>query len=221
MIPVVVLAVVLAVLIWPGRAAPGRAVPSLLGRRRRGGAPPTVTSEDAAALAELLAMALRSGGARQRAVEVVRPDAPASTHDLMDALYAELASGRGGGRTWEQWAREHPTLDPCASAWRLSDECGVALAPALDQAARSAWARVAAAQRLKAASAGARATMVLLTALPGIGLLAAWALGVSPARILADSPAASMSVALGVVLTAVGWAVSRWILARAVRAGES
>ena len=79
---------------------------------------------------------------------------------------AMLAGGGSGSAAWRRWADEHPALEPCAAAWRLSDECGVPLAPALEQAATSARSRLAAAQRIEAASAGARATMTLLTLLP-------------------------------------------------------
>lgn len=213
------LVVVLAALVWPSRRPqvgprPGlRTVPD--GRGRRG----AMTLADAAALAELLAMALRSGGSRARAVEVVSPDAPCSLRPLLDELASVLAGGGSGSAAWRRWADEHPALEPCAAAWRLSDRCGVPLAPALEQAASSARSRLATAQRVEAASAGARATMTLLTVLPGLGLVAGWALGVSPMRIAHESPVAAGSVLVGAVLTVVGWTLGRAILRRAVRPG--
>lgn len=215
----VALVVVLGVLVWPPRREPVsasqgvRALPG--GRTRREG----MTVADAAALAELLAMALRSGGSRARAVEVVAPDAPSSVRPLLDELASALAAGASGSQAWRRWADAHPALEPCAAAWRLSDRCGVPLAPALEQAASSARSRLATAQRVEAASAGARATMTLLTVLPGLGLVAGWALGVSPMRVAHESPVAAGSVLVGAVLTVVGWTLGRAILRRAVRPG--
>lgn len=215
------LALVLALVVWPigggpaGRSRGQRAEGPRPRGRRRGD---LEALADAAGVAELLAMALRSGGSLHRAVEVVGPDAPSSLRPLLVELGEELAQGRGGAATWARWALEHPRLDACAAAWRLSEECGVPLAPALEQAARTARARLASARRLEAASAGARATMVMLTLLPGVGLLAGWALGVSPVAI-AGSTAAVISLLVGVLLTGLGWVIGRAILRRAARPG--
>lgn len=216
-------AVVLAALVWPTGPGPAPrrgtrpawSSPSRLVRRRDPDA-----LADAAVLAELLAMALRSGGSPQRAVDVVGPDAPQSVQPLLRELGDALAHGQGGSATWHRWALDDPRLHACAAAWRLSEECGVPLAPALEQAARTIRARTAAHRRLEAASAGARATMLLLTVLPGVGLLAAWALGVSPA-VVAGSPITVASVLVGVVLTGLGWTSGRAILRRAVRPGTA
>lgn len=214
-------ALVLAAAAWPAANDPTArgglrlAGPSRPSGRRRGD---LAALRDAAALADLLAMALRSGGSRHRAVEVVGPDAPEALRPLMRELGDELAAGRGGSSTWTRWVLDDPRLDACAAAWRLSEECGVPLAPALEQAARTARARLAAARRLEAVSAGARATMLLLTVLPGIGLLAAWALGVSPLMVV-GSPAATVSLVAGAVLTGLGWMSGRAILRRAARPG--
>lgn len=198
----------------PGRSGP---LPATLMAWRRGAEP---TVDDAALLAELLAMALRSGGARHRAVDVVLPDAPERVQPLLEELSDRLAEGRDGGEAWVRWAARCPALGPCAAAWRLSEECGVALAPALEQAAATARARAAATQRLAASTAGARATMWLLTGLPLVGLVAAVGLGVSPSGVAA-SPAASASILVGTVLTGLGWLSSRVILARAGRPRRS
>lgn len=215
MTPAVVVLLVLAALTWPGRATPGERTWSAAGLRRVRRRD-ELGLEEAAALAELLAMGLRSGGAPARVVEVVAPDVPDAARVLLDELGRELAAGRTGEQTWARWAGEHPALAPCASAWRLSQRCGVPLAPALEQAACSARAALSARRRLDAASAGARATMGLLTLLPVVGLLAGLALGVSPAALL-GSPAALVSLATGVVLTVLGWATSRAVLRRATR----
>ncbi len=218
-----VLTVVLAALAWPvGRDLTGRRGfralrPVRSARRRRS---ELGALADAAAIAELLAMALRSGGTRHRAVEVVVPDAPPPLRPLLRELADELGQGRGGSTTWARWAAADPRLDACAAAWRLSEQCGVPLAPALEQAARTARTRLTAARRLEAATAGARATMLLLTVLPVVGLLAAWALGVSP-TVAAGSPPAAASLLVGAVLTGLGWVSGRAILRRAVRPGAA
>ena len=67
-----------------------------------------------------------------------------------------------------------------AGAWSLSEDLGVALAPSMATSAKVLRARVQARRRLDASTAGARATMHLLTLLPLAGLLAGFAFGLTP-----------------------------------------
>ena len=190
-------------------------LPSRLSRLRRS---PSMTAADIADAAELLTMGLRSGAPPVRAVEVVLPDCPDAVTPLLRSLAEDLRRGESVEPTLSDWTQRHPELAPVSAAWALSERVGVALAPALDQAARSSREIVQARRRVEAAGAGARATMWLLTALPMVGLGAAVLLGVTPA-VLVGEPAALVSIAVGVLLTGVGWTVSTIIVRRATRPG--
>ena len=161
-------------------------------------------------------MALRSGATPVLAVQVVADQAAAPWSGVLDEVHAQLADGRRAGLVWRHHARRHPEVGTLAGAWTLSEDLGVQLAPSMTTSAQVLRARVQARRRLDASTAGARATMRMLTLLPLIGMLAGLTFGLSPWEVYGHSPVTMASAVVGLVLTAVGWLVCRWILARAI-----
>ena len=107
-----------------------------------------------------------------------------------------------------------------AAAWRLAEEGGAAASTVTASAATSVRERRAAADRTTVVVAGPRASMVLLSALPLAGPVAALLVGLPPGR-LYDSAAGRVLGAVGVLLTALGWWWARGLLRRAGRPGRT
>ena len=189
----------------------------LAGRR----ALPRPGLDELAELVEVLVPPLRSGVSTATAVELAAHAlAPAAG---LGALSAELLrSARAGEPLAEVWARAagrsgSDDVRFLARAWALSEETGVPLAAALATVSRNLRARQSALRALAAATAGARASMVLLALLPatgpGIGLL----FGLTPMDLYGRSPVAAAFLLTGTVLGVCGLLWSRAILRRAVR----
>ena len=215
--------VVLAVICWPGRSVgPGVAgdsdgwtrprVPVSPRRRAR----PTADLEDLARVADLLAMTLRSGATPVAAVGVVAQQAGAPWAAVLGEVHDRLGVGAPVGPVWHEHARERPELASLAGSWALSEDLGVALAPSMATSARVLRDRVTARRRLEASTAGARATMRMLTLLPLAGVFAGLAFGLAPWEVYGHSPVTVASGLVGVALTGIGWLVCRWVLARAL-----
>ena len=197
---------------------PARAGLVVAGRRA---SPTRPALDELAELVEVLVPSLRSGASTATAVELAaHAFAPA---EGMGALSAELLrSARAGEPLAEVWARAahrsgSDDVRFLARAWALSEETGVPLAAALTTVARNLRARQSALRALAAATAGARASMVLLALLPatgpGIGLL----FGLTPIDLYGRSPVAATFLLAGTVLGVSGLLWSRAILRRAVR----
>ncbi len=230
---VVVVALAAAVLLWPGRSGPisglvretrsdedipvraGLRARAEVGWRGRGARDDELS--DLASAAELLAMALRAGATAGRAVEVVAQEVEGPVASTFAEAADRLRVGDAAGPVLLARAGAVPALRLTAGAWTVSEELGVPLAGAMDVAARTLREQVSARRRLEAAAAGPRATMVLLTALPGVGLLAGVIFGLSPWAVVMHSPVTTASTVLGLGLTAAGWGMCRWVLARAGR----
>lgn len=235
----VVLAVT-AVLVWPSRRPsgpwsgrlPGPVTGSVAGaavqvlevrgawlRRGRTAGMGAVDDAAFAELLELMVPALRAGATEAAAVEMA---AGAVGHGPLGALVDELGrAARGGGSLATVWARTAATgrsseVGFVARAWSLSEEAGVPLSVALGVASRSLRARQAAASALSAATAGARASMVLLALLPAGGPVIGLLFGVGPSE-LYGTTAGSLCATVGVVLAGAGWLWSRAIMRRALR----
>jgi tight adherence protein B len=95
-----------------------------------------------------------------------------------------------------------------AAVWRLAEQTG---APAADLVARiEADARAGDRSRATAAAqaAGARATALLLAALPAGGIALGYGIGVNPLQVLLHTPLGAVCAALAVLLQCAGllWA---------------
>lgn len=208
-----------AVLCWPGSRAGGDGPrwgrwPSLARWRRR--TSPVEDLESLAGVADLLAMTLRSGATPVTAVAVVADEADDPWAAVLVEVRAHLVAGSPAGVVWQRHARERPELGALAGAWALSEDLGVALAPSMTTSAQVLRAQVQARRRLDAATSGARATMRMLTLLPLVGLLAGFAFGLTPWEVYGHSVMTMASAVVGLGLTALGWVICRWVLARAV-----
>jgi len=209
--------VLAAVLCWPGRGATSGVPRSrlALGRWRRRGSP-LEDLESLARVADLLAMTLRSGATPVTAVAVVTEQASSPWAGVLGEVHGQLAAGAPVGEVWQRHARERPELSALAGAWALSEDLGVALAPSMATSAQVLRAQVQGQRRLDASTSGARATMRMLTLLPLAGMLAGFAFGLTPWEVYGHSPVTMASAVVGVGLTALGWVLCRWVLARAV-----
>lgn len=214
----VVSLVLVAVLCWPPRGLAGARVEGSprtpRWRRRRGS--PLEDLEGLARVADLIAMTLRSGATPATAVRVVAGESPQPWSAVLAEVHDQLTSGGPAVQVWHAHARERPELGALAGAWALSEDLGVALAPSMTTSAQVLRAQVQARRRLDAATSGARATMRMLTLLPLIGLLAGLTFGLAPWEVYGHSVVTLTSACVGLSLTAVGWVVCRWVLARAV-----
>jgi tight adherence protein B len=117
-------------------------------------------------------------------------------------------------------ADRHPEvraeIERLASAWTLSDHHGVPLAALLAGArADLAW-RVQFAARVRAELAGPRATALVLTGLPALGLALGQLVGADPVGVLRGGPLGQTLLVCGVTLAAAGVAWSERILRAAV-----
>ena len=233
------LASALALLVW-GRGS-SRAVPasllspppgrerstiawSLTGRRRRGRAAERAATE-MLDLLDALAPALRAGLPPVAALRLVtRAGATSGSRSVttwpsgtgaVDELADAAAQGGPLAPTWSAYADALSSSDLrlVAAAWSLCDALGSPLAPTVATVADVVRRRRAVRHRIAAASAGPRATMRVLTALPLTGPLVALAVGVSPGDLYAE-PAGAGSLVVGLVLLLLGrlWA-GRLVLA--------
>src|SRR5690606_28032620 len=93
-----------------------------------------------------------------------------------------------------------------ARAWALSEGTGCSLADAVASAVRAGRSHLEHHRQVRAATAGARATVALLSLLPLGGAAVGVLLGVPPDRLYA-SPVAVASAAVGVLMVLLGRAV--------------
>lgn len=161
---------------------------------------------------DALALMVKAEGSR--GAERARPEDPWRAQ--ISDLAAAARNGHALAPTWHALARHHRSreLTLLAQAWSLSEELGAPLADAVDTAAGLVRQRLRAERRVRAASAGARATMNLLTLLPLGGVALASVFGLSPVSLYLGSPLAIGCLVAGLALVMVG----RWLVRRMVRA---
>ena len=244
-----VVSVVLACLIWPGRSGPpddprsgpaplvgdpAARAPRVLGRLGqlpRSGRLSRAGRRDPSAgwvadFAEVVAIGLEAGlDLPSAALASARsPAVVAAAPWLARHLEGEVERGRGVTTLLEAGpgvtADERRDLSALVAAWRLAEVVGAGASAVTASAAASVRDRAAAAERTAVVVAGPRASMVLLSALPLAGPVAALVVGMTPAR-LYDSAASRVLAAIGLALTAGGWCWSRWLLRRARRPGHT
>ncbi|MFF9771343.1 type II secretion system F family protein [Streptomyces sp. NPDC014636] len=104
-----------------------------------------------------------------------------------------------------------------AACWRVALDQGAGLAAGLDRLEGALRAERDQRGDLRAQLAGARATAVLLAALPALGLLLGAAMGADPLRVLLHSGAGLGCLAAGAVFEAAGM----WWAVRIVRKAEA
>lgn len=236
----VVTLLVTAILLWPRGRAP------MPGPRTALGHPSAMTSTSPASrLRQLLAREVRFGRGRRGwvadfaelsavgldaglpAAEAARlacdVGGSAATGSEFAALGEQIsaAQARGGsvGECLVRAAEGDRDLAFLAAAWQLTDEFGVAAAPAARSSAAVLRERASSEDRRTVLAAGPRASMWLLTLLPLSGPLVALVLGLPVGQVYGS--AASLVAAVGgLCLTALGWFWSRAVLRRALRPAE-
>ncbi|MER7673932.1 type II secretion system F family protein [Kitasatospora sp. NPDC096128] len=169
----------------------------------------------AAAVVELcaaLAGELRSGATPEQALHLVTARLAADP-DGLRRLGAEpvarLAAGRYGGDVPAalQLLAELPGGSGAAAigaCWRVASDGGSGLAAALDRVAEALRGERALAEEIAGELAGPRATIAVLAALPGAGLLLGGALGARPVEVLLHTPAGLGCLGAGAVLEGLG-----------------
>ena len=192
------------VLLIPGRA---RAV-----RRRRGRAVLSVLD----ALAAGLEVGLPAGDALReacRATDDPTVRAAFGSPHGRDPVPAEQEMDRRGGDGLDG-------VVLLARAWRLSERLGTPLASSVRAVAVLLRSEIAARRAVAVAMSEARATVLVLVALPLLGPLLAVGVGVSPVDLFGTVPGAA-SAALGGALVALGLWWMRRLLRRVARAGDA
>lgn len=174
-------------------------------------------------LADLCAICLDAGmplaDAVATAVDAVA-EVPAGAAALLRGAVANHVGEQGGslGSAAEETGggKDADDLRVVLACWELSAGHGVPVAAATRAAARAVRVRGAARRDAATLAAGPRASMLLLTALPLAGPLAAVLLGISPGE-LYSSALPALSGVVGVALAALGWLWSRRILRAGLR----
>ncbi|MFF3750483.1 type II secretion system F family protein [Streptomyces sp. NPDC002018] len=148
--------------------------------------------------------------------------AAGATGGLGGAEAAVLAAARFGGDVPGalRLAAREPGADGLvglAACWRVTVDGGAGLAAGLDRLEGALRADRERQEALRAQLAGAWSTVVLLAALPVVGLLLGSALGADPLKVLLHTPAGWGLLAVGGALEGAGL----WWATRIVRAGEA
>lgn len=175
----------------------------------------TPAGQDLLPLLDALAAALRAGLPPAAAVSLAAEGQSDGLRAVVVRPVLDAArAGRPTAAAWERAARARGGVElaAVARAVALSEHLGAPLADAVAGAAQAVRARREMYRRLQTATAGARATAALLTALPLGGLGVAATMGVGPTE-LYGSPAALASLLLGLLLLALG----RLIVHRLIR----
>lgn len=157
------------------------------------------------------ATALRQAGEAAEDDTVRRVLTEAGADPRGDGTAAVLAGAGDGAAGLE-------CLVLLARAWRLSDTLGAPLAQSVRTVAMGARAELAARRAVAAAMAEARATVLVLVALPVVGPVLAVGIGLEPGD-LYGSAAGVGSAGLGAGLVLLGGAWMRALLGRVGRVG--
>lgn len=225
--PVVAAALTGLVLAGPGGAVAGGLVALTAGRRRRRDRAAAEASATATELAEAVSRIseeLRSGGHPAAALAGVDADGPRARGILTPAAIA----ARLGDAVPHALRREaerrtaagHPEVaadvERVARAWSMAERRGVPLADLLGQAHRDIRWRVRFGATVRAQLAGPRATALVLTVLPLLGLGMGQLIGADPIGVLRGGLIGQVLLVVGVGLAAAGAAWSDHILRSAV-----
>ncbi|MDO8393853.1 MAG: hypothetical protein Q7T31_05635 [Dietzia sp.] len=146
-----------------------------------------------------VAAALYAAAARQTGrAESGRAEAGTTAAGRAASGGAESGQAMAGGRRVDRVAGE------LAGAWLLAARHGVALAEVVDGLRADVASRRERAVRVDAALAGPRATAVILTALPGFGVLLGSGFGADPLGVLLGGPIGGVLCLIGAGFLAAG-----------------
>lgn len=165
-----------------------------------------------------LAAELRAGRPPGRALALVSSSSALLRAPLADAAAAVDAGARPG----EELARVASVpgcagLAAVAAAWTVTESAGGAVADVVDRLGDVLETERQAKDALDAALAGPRATMLLLAALPALGLALGESLGAHPVDLLVHRPIGWALLLVGGVLDGIGVLWTRLLVGRAMR----
>jgi tight adherence protein B len=172
-------------------ASLGTAVAALSAELRAGQSEPAALRAVAATTEpELAALLSGAGDVAAEAGDVARA---LRESDALSSLPAVVRSG----------------LLRTAAAWAVSRDCGAPIASVLDRVEDDLRAHRRRNQQIDAQLAGPRATAVMLSLLPGLGVALGGAVGARPVAVLLGTPAGELALLVGVCLDAIGllWTV--------------
>ena len=188
------------------------------GRRQASDAATATAGELAEALGRITEE-LRAGAHPAAALGGAAADGPLARAVLAPAATA-AALGDGVPAALAAVAERHPgvarDLRRVARTWALADRHGVPAAELLASVLTDIRWRIAYGGRVRAQLAGPRATAVVLTALPGLGLALGELVGAGPLAVLRSGVLGQLLVVVGVGLAATGAAWTERILRAAV-----
>lgn len=188
-------------------------------RDRRGGAQAVL------ALLDCLGPALRCGLPLGRAVEVTQlcldEQTLRGTRQVRRLLAERGARGLPMASAWRQAAvgadaAASEALRVVAEVWALCEAVGAPVAEGVDRGAARVRDRIEHSARVEAATAGARTSVRLVTALPLLSPLLLAGAGLDPVAALTAGPAVIASVVAGLLLSVAGHAWCRLLLRRAL-----
>lgn len=117
---------------------------------------------------------------------------------------AQSADGLGGSASASLRGSGDPVAAELGAVWALSERHGVPLAGVLEGQRAELARRRELAGRIRAGLAGPRATAMILTALPGLGLLMGTGLGADPLAVLTGGGLGGLLGVLGAVFLSAG-----------------
>ncbi|MEJ6489597.1 type II secretion system F family protein [Leucobacter sp. USCH14] len=170
----------------------------------------TEQRNEATVVAERAAALLRGGVPPARAFAVIAADA--SSTSATGVIAARITDGVPIPSALA--ANDAPEWRVLAVAWRLAEECGAPLAPALQRIAYALRELDQMRERRSVLLAGPRATVRMVAALPILALLLGVLLGFDPVPVLL-SPAGAVIASVGTGLLGVGVHWSRVMQRRA------
>ena len=206
----------------PGGALAGLLVTLAATRRRRRDKATADAATTAAELADAVSRIgeeLRAGGNPATALAGVDADGPRARAVLAGAAVAARL-GDGIPHALHREAARRPELaadiSRIATAWSMAERHGIPLAQVLGQAHRDIRWRIRFAATVRAQLAGPRATAVVLTALPLLGIALGQLVGADPIAVLRNGLLGQALLVTGVALAAAGAAWTDHILRTAV-----
>ncbi|GGG73513.1 type II secretion system F family protein [Corynebacterium pelargi] len=128
-------------------------------------------------------------------------------HGIAAAFASAARATRSGAQPGAQlysMRSRYPALAPIARYWMIAEEHGVALAPLLEQSHQQLRARIERARSTNAALQGPKATAIILSLLPLVGMLLGSAMGVHVPAVLLGSALGNLLLLIGICLLCAG-----------------
>jgi tight adherence protein B len=187
--------------------------------RSRANSEATAAAQQLAAAISRITEELRSGSSPATALAGVGADGPHAQAVLAPAA-AAARLGDGVPSALRRAAATRPgtaaDVERIARAWSLAERHGIPLAALLGQAHEDIRWRVRFAAGVHAQLAGPRATAIVLTALPVLGIALGQLVGADPVGVLRGGVIGQVLLVAGVLLAAAGHTWAERILRSAV-----